>query len=178
LRSASILARNSGITRVEMLNLEKDCVIIREDLDEDGNCGDLIIKRGLKAGPQTRPQNQQGIAIGSRKPDLAIQMPLRIQPANAIPTGNLSPGYSNPKWGISGKSLPRDKINLDPDTGLHTLRDTFLTEAGEHTDAFTLHYIAGHDTIKTTMRYVHLRAESVSRAFARINQKKKPAESA
>jgi hypothetical protein len=42
-----------------------------------------------------------------------------------------------------------------------------LTEAGEHTDAFTLQYIAGHDTIKTTMRYVHLRAESVSRAFAR-----------
>src|SRR5260370_8775712 len=48
LRSASILARNSGITRVEMLNLEKDCVIIRKDPDEDGNWGDLIIKPGLK----------------------------------------------------------------------------------------------------------------------------------
>ena len=54
----------------------------------------------------------------------------------------------------------------------------FLTEAGEYTDAFTLQYIAGHDTIKTTMRYVHPRAESVSRAFGRINQRKKPAESA
>jgi hypothetical protein len=53
-----------------------------------------------------------------------------------------------------------------------------LTEAAEHTDAFTLQYIAGHDTIKTTMRYVHPRAESVSRAFGGINQKKKPAESA
>src|SRR5205807_9055377 len=40
LRSASILARNSGITRVEMLNLEKDCLIIRkDDPDEDGNWG-------------------------------------------------------------------------------------------------------------------------------------------
>jgi hypothetical protein len=43
LRSASIVARNSGITRVEMLNLEKDCVVIRKAPDEDENRGDLII---------------------------------------------------------------------------------------------------------------------------------------
>jgi integrase len=67
---------------------------------------------------------------------------------------------------------------VDPDAGLHTLRHTFLIGAVEHTDAFTLQYIAGHDTIKTTIRYVHPRAESVSRAFGRINQKKKPTESA
>jgi integrase len=54
LRSASILARNSGITRVEMLNLEKDCVIIRKDPDDDGNWGDLIIKRGLKRRARKR----------------------------------------------------------------------------------------------------------------------------
>jgi hypothetical protein len=53
-----------------------------------------------------------------------------------------------------------------------------LTEAGERTDAFTLQNIARHDTIKTTMRDVHPRAESFSRAFGCINQKKKPAESA
>lgn len=78
------------------------------------------------------------------------------------------------------EKLVRDKIKLDPDAGLHNLRHTFLTEAGEHTNAFTLQYIAGHDSIKTTMRYVHPRAESVSRAFGRINQKqrKKPADSA
>jgi len=68
-----------------------------------------------------------------------------------------------------------DKIKTDPDAGLHTLRHTFLTEAGEYADAFTR---AGHDTIKTTMRYVHPREESVSRAFGRINRKKKPARSA
>jgi integrase len=47
-----------------------------------------------------------------------------------------------------------DKIKSDPDAGLHALRHTFLTEAVECTDAFTLQYIAGHDTIKTTMRCV------------------------
>ena len=49
----------------------------------------------------------------------------------------------------------RKKINTHPDAGLHALRHTFLTEAGEYTDPFTLQYVAGHDNIKTTMRYVH-----------------------
>jgi len=48
------------------------------------------------------------------------------------------------------------------------LRHTFLTEAGEHTDPFTLQYVAGHDNIKTTMRYVHPRAEAVEKLFERL----------
>ena len=47
-------------------------------------------------------------------------------------------------------------------------RHTFLTEAGEHTDPFTLQYVAGHDNIKTTMRYVHPRAEAVGKLFERL----------
>jgi len=54
---------------------------------------------------------------------------------------------------------------------LHALamRHTFLTEAGEytdHTDPFTLQYVAGHDNIKTTMRYVHPREAAVHKLFA------------
>jgi hypothetical protein len=37
-----------------MLNLEKDCVLIRKRPDEDGNWGDLIIKRGLKRRARKR----------------------------------------------------------------------------------------------------------------------------
>ena len=44
-------------------------------------------------------------------------------------------------------------------------RISFLTEAGEYTDPFTLQYAAGHDTIKTTMRYVHPREEAVRKLF-------------
>jgi len=178
LRSASILARNSGITRVEMLNLEKDCVILRDELDEDGNWGDLVIKRGLKRR--------------ARKRVLKINQESKFVLENLIAQSQCRHVFSQPKhsdqklqpWVLESQmerlreKLTRDKIKLDPDAGLHTLRHTFLTEAGEHTDAFTLQYIAGHDTIKTTMRYVHPRAESVSRAFGRLNQKKKPAESA
>jgi ABC-type molybdate transport system ATPase subunit len=45
---------------------------------------------------------------------------------------------------------------------------TFLTEAGEHADPFTLQYIAGHDNIKTTTRYVHPQANAVHTLFARL----------
>ncbi len=173
LRSASILARNSGITRVEMLNLEKDCILIRKRPDEDGNWGDLVIKRGLK-----RRARKRVLKINAEAKEVLEQLVMESKGRHVFsqprhPDKKLEPWVLESQMGRL-----RDKIKTDPDAGLHTLRHTFLTEAGEYTDAFTLQYIAGHDTIKTTMRYVHPRAESVSRAFGRINRKKKPAQSA
>jgi integrase len=173
LRSASILARNSGITRVEMLNLEKDCVLIRKSPDEDANWGDLVIKRGLK-----RRARKRVLKINAEAKEVLEQLVMESKGRHVFsqprhPDKKLEPWVLESQMGRL-----RDKIKTDPDAGLHTLRHTFLTEAGEYTDAFTLQYIAGHDTIKTTMRYVHPRAESVSRAFGRINRKKKPAQSA
>jgi integrase len=54
------------------------------------------------------------------------------------------------------------------------LRHTFLTEAGEYTDLFTLQYVAGHDNIKTTMRYVHPREDAVEKLFARLGNLPRP----
>ena len=68
----------------------------------------------------------------------------------------------------------RKKIKTHADAGLHALRHTFLTEAGEYTDPFTLQYVAGHDSIKTTMRYVHPREEAVERLFARLGNLQRP----
>jgi integrase len=152
LRSASIFARNSGIRRVEMMNLEKDCVIIREDPDEDGNWGDLIIKRGLKRRARKRVLkiNKESQSVLE---NLISQSKCRYvfsQPRH--PDRKLEPWILESEMGRLREKLARDKIKLDSDAGLHTLRHRFLTEAGEHTDAFTLQYIAGHDTIKTTMR--------------------------
>jgi hypothetical protein len=59
----------------------------------------------------------------------------------------------------------RAKIHTHPDAGLHRLRHTFLTKAGEHTDPFTLQYVAGHDKIKATMRCVHPQARAVQNLF-------------
>jgi integrase len=64
----------------------------------------------------------------------------------------------------------RAKIETHPDAGLHTLRHTFLTEAAEYTDPFTLQYVAGHRNIKTTMRYVHPQANAVDKLFGRLTR--------
>jgi hypothetical protein len=61
-----------------------------------------------------------------------------------------------------------------PDSGLHALRHTFLTEAGEYTDPFTLQYVAGHDNIKTTMRYVHPRGDAGQKLFVRLGELERP----
>jgi len=68
----------------------------------------------------------------------------------------------------------RRRIKTHCDAGLHALRHTFLTEAGEHTDPFTLQYVAGHDNIKTTMRYVHPREDAVEKLFARLGNLPRP----
>jgi hypothetical protein len=59
-----------------------------------------------------------------------------------------------------------------------TIRQTLtsLTEAGEHTDPFTLQYVAGHDNIKTTVRYVHPREAAVHKLFARLADLQRPEE--
>jgi hypothetical protein len=62
----------------------------------------------------------------------------------------------------------RGQIEPYPDAGLHALRHTFLTEAGEYTRPSTLQYVAGHDTIKTTMRYVHPHEEAVRKLLVRL----------
>ena len=109
LRSASILARNLGITRVEMLNLEKDCVILSKDgagPDEDGNWGDLVIKRGLKRRARKRVLKINEVSksiLENSSPDPIAATSSAIR---SMPTENSSPRYSNGKWGVSGKSLP------------------------------------------------------------------------
>lgn len=63
----------------------------------------------------------------------------------------------------------RTKLGLPKDFVLHSFRHSMLTRLGEAgIDAFSIMRIAGHSSVTVSERYVHPSAESLERAFERL----------
>ena len=136
----------------------------------NGNApGELIIKRGLKRRARKRK------LVIDREMKAVLDRLLKESDCEYVFTSPQDPAKPLGPWVLEEQMAQlRKKIKTHADAGLHALRHTFLTEAGEYTDPFTLQYVAGHDNIKTTMRYVHPREEAVEKLFVRLGNLERP----
>ncbi len=126
--------------------------------------GEVIVKRGLK-----RRARRRKLLVDGEVKQILEGLIARSQ-CEYVFTNPRDPTKPLGGWVLEVQmGRLRSRLHPHSDAGLHALRHTFLTEAGEYTDPFTLQYVAGHDTIKTTMRYVHPREETVRKLFVRLS---------
>lgn len=151
LRSASIIARNCGMSRNELIALQKDCIHMIGTPDPRGFYGFIEVKRGLKREsrkrklPITAAMHQVLLAaLKQAKGKHVLTCP--ESPSTAMSPNTLEDQIRRTRVGIG---LPND-------AGLHALRHTFLTRAGKLTqNVKALQLLAGHSNIATTMKYIH-----------------------
>jgi len=151
LRSSSIMARNCGMSRNELIALQRDCVSLADQPDERGFFGVIEVKRGLK-----RESRRRRLPITQAMRD-ALVAALAQSKCKYVLTSPESPTKSMSPHTLEDQiKRTRVKTELPKDAGLHTLRHTFLTCAGKLTqNVRALQMLAGHSNIATTMRYVH-----------------------
>jgi integrase len=148
LRSASILARNCGICRGELIALQADCVQLLAKADADGLSGEISLKRCLK-----REARRRTLHVNTVMRDVltALLDESRCKFVFTALTDPCKP-LSVETLGGQARDMKR-KGNFHAGAGLHARRHGFLTEMGS-VDVFTLTRIAGRSSIATTEKYV------------------------
>lgn len=151
LRSCSVIAGECGMSRNEIIALEKDCVTLNAEADPRGFFGVIDVKRGLK-----RESRKRKLPITTAMRDV-LGVALAESKCKYVFTGAESKARRvSPNTLEDQIRRTRAKLGLPRDAGLHTLRHTFLTRAGKLTqNVKALQLLAGHSNVATTMKYIH-----------------------
>ena len=157
LRSASVLAHDAGICRGELLALQKDCVHLSARPDVRGFWGTIEIRRGLK-----RTARRRALPITEEMAGVLIKL-MKESECEYVFTSLHNHGHPLSVNTLADQHRTIMKTcTFNPDAGLHSLRHSFLTEAGRHTqNVKALQRLAGHARIETTMHYVHPDQEDI-----------------
>src|SRR5262249_5832400 len=151
LKDAALLALDTGLRVGELAALRWDDV----HLEPIGSAryGYLLVRSG-------KTRNAKRTVPLSGRVRAMLESRLRIGPRVFWVTANTLEHHHQDL---------RDKLGMDPDFVLHSLRHTMLTRLGESgADAFTIKRIAGHSSITISERYVHPTPEHVERIFERF----------
>ena len=174
LRSASVIAYECGMSRNELIALQKDCVHLVDTPDARGFFGFLEVKRGLKRDSRKR---RLPITTAMRGVLLAALKQSKGKHVLTCPESSAKPMSPN----TLEDQIRRTRISLglpNGGAGLHALRHTFLTRAGKLTqNVKALQLLAGHSNITTTMKYVHPEESDIFGIVQAMNTSQPPQES-
>jgi hypothetical protein len=131
----------------------------------------------------TPPSRRESIPnLTLRLPTASFPISLRCPGARVRPAVLRTAFQSfltRPKHHCDSPQLPRHP-NLIAPTQFSGRPRCWLRNRGhrhtDHTDPFTLQYVAGRDNIKTTMRYLRAREAAVHKLFARLANLEQPEE--
>lgn len=172
LKSCSILAHESGITRNEMLGLRKDAVQLNDYGDADDMWGTIKVIRNLK-----RKARRRDLPI-TRAMAEVLREQMKLSQCDHVFSS-----LRDRKQPLSGDTLGIQHTRMiktgefEKGAGLHAFRHGFLTSAARVTpDVKALMRIAGHSQISTTMKYVHPSERDVIAISATLQRQHREAE--
>jgi len=153
------VALNTGLRRGELIALRFE--------DIDLNRAAITVRRSLVRGKLGMPKSRKERLVPLNK-EMAALFSRIWQPSGFVFGKTPEEHYSEAQFARQIVSLC-EKADMRR-FGWHTLRHTFTTNAGEHSATpRAVQAILGHQTLKTTMRYMHIRDEAIYQAVACID---------